>query len=106
MSENIIALAWRKSKIKQTLTWPLPTDTVQAITSGGTLAAADWVRIREELLSEVQAAPRVDGVYVSLHVAMAALTEVDLEGHLLSEIRNIIVGKETPSSSPWISTTF
>ena len=38
----------------------------------------------------------MDGVYVSLHGAMAALTEVDLEGHLLFEIRNILVGKETP----------
>ena len=67
----------------------------QAITSAGTLAAADWARLADEFLSAVRAAGPVDAVYLALHGAMAAAGEGDPEGFLLREVR-AIVGERTP----------
>ena len=57
------------------------------ITSGGTLAAADFARLAGEFLGAIKAAPAVDAVYFSLHGAMGAENEDDPEGYLLAETR-------------------
>jgi microcystin degradation protein MlrC len=67
----------------------------RAITSAGTLAAADFQRMAKEFLAQVQAALPVDAVYLSLHGAMSAEGEGDPEGYLLQEIRSL-VGRQVP----------
>ncbi|MDQ6905904.1 MAG: M81 family metallopeptidase [Chloroflexota bacterium] len=73
----------------------IPAFGARAITSGGTLAAADWRRLSSEFLDAVRAAPPVDAVYFSLHGAMSAEGEGDPEGYLLAETRAII-GERIP----------
>jgi microcystin degradation protein MlrC len=77
----------------------VPTYSARAITSGGTLGAADFDRIaaefREALQAAVQRAPALDGCYFSLHGAMAAENEADPEGFLLAEARKIL-GEAVP----------
>lgn len=73
----------------------VPTYSAHFITSGGTLADTAFQRIARELLASVQAAPQVDGVYFSLHGAMATESEGDPEGYLLAETRKI-VGERVP----------
>src|SRR5687767_3866529 len=53
----------------------VPTYSARAITSGGTLAAADWERIAAEWRAALAEAPPADGAYFSLHGAMAAENE-------------------------------
>ena len=65
------------------------------ISSGGTLAKTAWERIAREFLESIRAAPPVDGVYFSMHGAMASEAELDPEGWLLAETRKIL-GEETP----------
>ena len=60
------------------------------ITSGGTLARDAWERIAEEFLDAVHRAPPVDGVYFCMHGAMASEGELDPEGWLLAETREIL----------------
>lgn len=62
----------------------------QAITSGGTLGEEDFRRIAGEFLAAVRAAGPVDGVYFSLHGAMATHDEPDPEGYLLEQTRAIL----------------
>ena len=73
----------------------VPTYSAHFITSGGTLADGAFARIARELLASVQAAPAVDGVYFSLHGAMATESEGDPEGYLLAELRKIL-GERVP----------
>ena len=73
----------------------VPTYSAHFITSGGTLADTAFQRIARELLASVQAAPQVDGVYFSLHGAMATESEGDPEGFLIAEMRKI-VGERVP----------
>lgn len=73
----------------------IPTYSARSITSGGTLAQADFERIAGEFLTAIQAAPPVDGVYFSLHGAMASADEGDPEGYLLQETRRIL-GESMP----------
>ncbi len=65
--------------------------------SAGLLSAAGWKRLSAEVLESVakQAATGVEGVYFSLHGAMAADGELDPEGYLLTETRRI-VGPDIP----------
>jgi len=64
--------------------------------SAGPLAAESWARLSSELLAVVdREAGAIDGVYLSLHGAMGAQTELDPEGYLASEIRKR-VGPNTP----------
>lgn len=65
------------------------------ITSGGTLAKADWARIASEFLEAIRSAPPVDGVYFCMHGAMASEVELDPEGWLLAETRKIL-GENIP----------
>ncbi len=73
----------------------VPACSAHFITSGGTLADAAFERIADELLSSIRAAPPVDGVYFSLHGAMATQSEGDPEGWLLEQTRKI-VGEQVP----------
>lgn len=73
----------------------LPGYSAQMITSGGTLAAADFRRIADEFLDAVRSAEAVDGVYFALHGAMAAEDEPDPEGYLLEQTR-LILGERVP----------
>lgn len=65
------------------------------ITSGGTLAKADWEEMAAEFLDEIRQAPPVDGVYFCMHGAMASEEELDPEGWLLAETRKIL-GEAVP----------
>jgi microcystin degradation protein MlrC len=67
----------------------------RAITSGGTLSAEGFQRLAREFLAAITAAPPCDGIYFSLHGAMAAVGEDDPEGYLLAETRKI-VGERVP----------
>src|SRR5215216_5469053 len=73
----------------------VPAYSARMIVSGGTLAQADFERIKSEFLEAVRVAPPVDGIYLSLHGAMAAEQEDDPEGLLLAEIRKL-VGEQVP----------
>jgi len=73
----------------------VPTYSAHFITSGGTLAEPAWERISTEFLDAIRAAPPVDGIYFSMHGAMASERELDPEGYLLQETRKI-VGEDVP----------
>jgi microcystin degradation protein MlrC len=73
----------------------IPTYSARAITSGGTLLAADFDRIAAELRESLRAAPAPDACYFSLHGAMSAENEDDPEGFLLAEARQIL-GEKMP----------
>jgi len=73
----------------------VPTFAARQITSAGTLAGADWRRIAREFLQAVKAALPADGIYFSLHGAMASQVEDDPEGYLLAETRQL-VGPDVP----------
>ena len=73
----------------------VPAFGARAITSGGTLAAADWRRLSSEFLDAVRHAPAPDAVYFSLHGAMSAEGEGDPEGYLLQDTRKIL-GERIP----------
>lgn len=74
---------------------PVGAYSARAISSGGTLGAADWRRIADEFLTAIRQAPPVDGVFLSMHGAMCATDEVDPEGYLLQETRQIL-GESVP----------
>lgn len=64
--------------------------------SAGILLADGWRRLSAEILDAVAARiGEADAVYASLHGAMAAVGELDPEGHLLAEIRRML-GPERP----------
>lgn len=73
----------------------VPTCSAHFITSGGTLADGGFERLADELLSSIKVAPEVDGVFFSLHGAMATQSEGDPEGWLLEQTRKI-VGENVP----------
>ncbi len=73
----------------------VPTYSAFFITSGGTLARADWERIATEFLEGIRTAPPVDGAYICMHGAMASEEELDPEGWLLEETRKIL-GEDVP----------
>lgn len=73
----------------------VPGFSARAITSGGTVADEDFQRIAAGFLDAVRAHRDVDAIYFSLHGAMAAQTEHDVEGYLLEQTRQI-VGEEMP----------
>jgi microcystin degradation protein MlrC len=65
--------------------------------SAGILSAEGWTRLSTELMASIHAAVAdgVDGVYFSMHGAMAAQNELDPEGWLLTEVRRLI-GPDKP----------
>ena len=58
--------------------------------SGGPVADADLNRLMDELLTGIRNNAPADGMLMVFHGAMAGETEVDPEGHVLTEIRNIL----------------
>lgn len=68
----------------------VPAYSARAITSGGTLDAADFDRIARECVSGLRSAPKLDAAYFALHGAMVAQNEEDPEGYLLAEARKIL----------------
>ena len=58
--------------------------------SGGPVADAALDRLMDELLAAVRNNAPADGMLMVFHGAMAGETEVDPEGHVLSEIRAIL----------------
>ncbi|HEY3290982.1 MAG TPA: M81 family metallopeptidase [Anaerolineae bacterium] len=73
----------------------VPAYSARAITSGGTLAAADFQRLATEFLHTIAEAGPVDAAYFCLHGAMASEDEDDPEGYLLAEARQIL-GERIP----------
>lgn len=67
----------------------------RGITSAGTLGAAAFDRLSGEFLEVVRSAGPVDGIYFSLHGALASEDVSDTEGFLLAETRKI-VGERIP----------
>lgn len=65
--------------------------------SAGLLSAAGWKKVSAEVLESIarQAATGVEGMYFSMHGAMAADGELDPEGYLLTETRKIL-GPDKP----------
>jgi len=74
----------------------VPGYSARAITSGGALEDASFQRIAREFLNAVRSArDGLDAIYFSLHGALAAESEHDVEGYLLAETRKI-VGERMP----------
>lgn len=78
----------------------IPAYSARMIVSGGTLAQADYERIKTEFVDAVRAASArseapIDGIYLALHGAMAAEAEDDPEGAILAAIRQV-VGEAVP----------
>ena len=73
----------------------VPSLGARAITSGGTLAAADFNRLAGEFLDSLDRAAPADAAYFALHGAMSAENEDDPEGFLLEEARGIL-GDQVP----------
>src|SRR5262249_52113988 len=72
-----------------------PTFGARGITSGGTIAGADFERLAGDLLDALRQAGLVDGAYFALHGAMASTQEEDPEGYFLQEARKIL-GEHIP----------
>src|SRR5262245_5338755 len=72
-----------------------PTFGARGITSGGTIAGADFDRLAGELLGALRQAGPVDGAYLALHGAMASTREEDPEGYFLQEARKVL-GEHIP----------
>jgi microcystin degradation protein MlrC len=68
----------------------VPGYSARTSTSAGTLDDAGFRRIAEGFLDSVRRAGPVNGVYFSLHGAMASVSVADVEGYLLSESRKIL----------------
>lgn len=67
----------------------------RGITSTGTISSAAFARIAREFLDAVRNAGPIDGIYFSLHGAMASEDVDDCEGYLLEKTREI-VGEKMP----------
>ena len=73
----------------------VPTFGASSNTSGGVLAAADFIRLSNEFLENLSNAGPVDAAYFCLHGAMQAEQDNDPEGFLLQEARRIL-GESVP----------
>jgi len=62
----------------------------RGITSAGTLAEPCFLRLSEEFLEPIRKAPPLDGIYLSLHGALASEETEDTEGFLVEETRKIV----------------
>lgn len=67
----------------------VPGYSARAITSGGTLSDAGLARMAAEFVETMRAARDIDGIYFTLHGALAAASEPDVEGFLLEETRKV-----------------
>ncbi len=62
----------------------------RGITSAGTLAEPSFQRLANDFLSAVREAGPLDGIYLSLHGALASEETEDTEGYLIEETRKIV----------------
>lgn len=62
----------------------------RGITSAGTLAEPGFQRLANEFLNAVREAGPLDGIYLSLHGALASEETEDTEGYLIEETRKIV----------------
>ncbi|TPW00652.1 MAG: hypothetical protein FD125_3010, partial [bacterium] len=67
--------------------------------AGGPIADDTFAQLRRELLERLQAAGPVDAVFLALHGAAAAASEVDAEGAVLADVRQL-VGERVPIVAP------
>lgn len=67
----------------------IPTYSAASV-SGGPVADADLQRIMDELLAEVKKQVPADGMLMIFHGAMSGETEMDPEGHVLTQLRKIL----------------
>lgn len=67
--------------------------------AGGPIADATFAQLRRELLERLQAAGPVDAVFLALHGAAAAVSEEDVEGAVLADVRQL-VGERVPIVVP------
>jgi microcystin degradation protein MlrC len=67
----------------------------RGVTSGGTIAGADFERLADEFLGAIREAGPIDGAYFALHGAMASTQEEDPEGYFLQEARKVL-GEHIP----------
>ncbi len=58
--------------------------------AGGTITAATIEFLTERLISGLKKSLPVDAVYLALHGAAASEMEDDVEGHILSAVRNVV----------------
>jgi len=73
----------------------VPGYSARGIASGGTVASDDFRRIADGFLNAVRVALPLDGIYFSLHGALASEDEHDVEGYLLEQTR-AIAGERVP----------
>lgn len=76
----------------------VPTYSAFFITSGGTLAEESWQTLSQDFLTAIREAVSqhsIDGIYFCMHGAMASDQELDPEGYLLQQTREI-VGESIP----------
>ncbi len=73
----------------------VPGFSARGITSSGTMADADFALLAADFLDAVRTAGPLDGIYFSLHGALASESEFDPEGYFLAETRKI-VGEQIP----------
>ncbi len=67
----------------------VPTYSAESV-SGGPVADADLNKLMTELLNEVQKNAPADGMLMVFHGAMSGETEMDPEGHVLTQLRKIL----------------
>ena len=58
--------------------------------AGGIVSAACHARLRDELLDHLRSVAPVDALFLALHGAMVSETEDDVEGALLTDVRNVV----------------
>ena len=71
----------------------VPTYAACSISSGGPVATPDLDRLIDELVDAVRPHTDVDGAYIVFHGAMAGADEVDPEGRVLAQVRQLLGDK-------------
>ncbi len=80
--------AWREAALRDG--YALTESIAAAAEPGGRVLQAVYERLRDELLTDLQAALPVDVVLLNLHGAMAATSTDDCEGDILGRVRAIV----------------
>lgn len=85
--------------IQSLRTWPEKPEMVGLVRlpawPGGTVTRETFDWIRDEIITSLQGAGKLDGLLIALHGAMAADGHPDVEGEFLEAIRSV-VGREMP----------
>ncbi|MBT6157751.1 MAG: M81 family metallopeptidase [Planctomycetaceae bacterium] len=67
--------------------------------AGGPIGDETFSQLRDELLDRLRAAGPLDAVFLSLHGAASSVSEDDVEGAVLEEVRRV-VGNDVPIAVP------